>query len=156
MYMYYISKSVYPAIFKILLFCIGNIPSPRSFHTTVISGTDMYLFGGGSGEKECINDLHRLDMLEMKFSLVHPPSEDGYQPKGRCYHTMTLISPRAAAVFGGEDEREAVLGDCWLLDLDAAKQKREVTSLWKRNWCHDLCVHIDDDRRSEHSAGTIL
>ena len=116
----------------------------------------MYLFGGGIGEKECLNDLHRLDMLTMKFSLVHPPSEDEHQPKGRCYHTMTLISPKAAIVFGGEDEREAVMGDCWLLDLVAAKQGREVTSLWKRYLCpchvpsSQLCAHL----RCEHSAGT--
>ena len=132
----------------------GAIPSPRCFHTTVISGTDMYLFGGGS-EHDCLNDLHRLDMLEMEFSLVHPSSEDedDYLPTGRCYHTMTLISPKAAVVFGGEDEREGVLGDCWLLDLDAAKQPMwEVTSLWKRYWCHDPCRPDEDDKRSEHSA----
>ena len=117
----------------------------------------MYLFGGGIGEKECLNDLHRLDMLEMKFSLVQPPSEveDDHQPIGRCYHTMTLISPRAGVVFGGEDERETVLGDFWLLDLDAAKQRREAISLWERYCYHDQCRHIDDDRRSEHSAGII-
>ena len=141
--------------FQDLFYYVGTVPSPRSFHTSVISGTDVYLFGGGIGEKECLNDLHRLDMLEMKFSLVHPPSEveDDHQPKGRCYHTMTLISPKAAIVFGGEDDREAVLGDCWLLDLVAAKQGMEVTSLWKRYLrpCCDsfsqLCSYVAEIRK---------
>ena len=132
----------------------GTTPYPRSFHTTIISGTDVYLFGGGESEHEFANDLYTLDMLKMRWSLVHPPSHTDVQPRGRAYHTMTLISPKAAAVFGGEDEGESVLGDCWLLDLEAAKQGGEVTNMWKRYLCQDPCRHLCVHLRSEHTAGT--
>ena len=117
----------------------------------------MYLFGGGNSEHDCTNDLHMLDMLKMRWSLVHPPSEEinnDVQPIGRCYHTMTLISPKSAVVFGGEDADEGILGDCWLLDLEAARQGGEVTSLWKRYLCQDPCRHLCVHLRSEHAAGT--
>lgn len=68
-------------------------------------------------------------------------------------HTL----PKAAVVFGGEDEDEAVLGDCWLLDLDAAKRGGEVKSLWKRYLCQDPCRHLGrncQNLRSEHTSGT--
>ena len=107
---------------------------------------------------DCPNDLHKLDLLTMKWSVDPPPlySWMRMQPCGRTFHTMTLISPTKIALFGGEDKRGANLGDCWLLNLGVARQGGEVTTMWTRckylcgDPCQDLCVHM----RSEHAAGT--
>merc|ERR1739842_121437 len=82
-------------------------------------------------------------------------NDNDVQPCGRTNHTLTLISLEAVALFGGEEEgSQANLGDCWLLDLTAASQRGEATSMWKRckDLCNDLCQDICVHSRSDHAA----
>ena len=84
----------------------GDIPPPRFGHATVASGADVFLFGG-STQDDCPNDVYRLDMREMRWALVLPADVgEAVAPCGRTRHSMTLVSPKAAVVFGGEDWNE--------------------------------------------------
>jgi N-acetylneuraminic acid mutarotase len=42
--------------------CTGSIPSPRSGHAAVLVGGVMYVFGGGSTDDTCVDDLYALQL----------------------------------------------------------------------------------------------
>ena len=124
---------------------IGDIPTRRRGHTTILSGDTVFLFGGNV-ENQGLNDLYIFDMVGLRWKLVHGPlSGDAFidvVPKGRFAHTMTCINQSAAVVHGGVDSHWKMLGECWVLDLNKAKQLHEPSSIWtlqSKSWSKRAC-----------------
>jgi N-acetylneuraminic acid mutarotase len=44
---------------------LGNAPSPRAGHTSILHGSSLYVFGGSS-KKGPLNDLYRYDVENVK------------------------------------------------------------------------------------------
>ena len=111
----------------------GKSPSPRSQHTTFISGNTAFLFGGkeAHGLK---NDLFTLDMVTMTWTEVHPQLEHLGElvPERRQLHSMTLISSEVAILLGGYGPFGQT--DCWILDTAKALRGDFAgpPSIWKR------------------------
>ena len=112
----------------------GEIPQPRAYHATIINSYTVFLFGGDMQ----INDLHILDMVSLRWKRVHGPGPDTSTlrvPNAREGHSLALISPSKAILFGGMFCYHSIpsyLRDCWLLDLDKAKGNQEISSIWKQ------------------------
>jgi len=73
-----------------------------------------------------MNDLYTLDMRSMMWRKVHGNCDEA--PKLHVGHvggdhTLTKISRASAVLYGPQ---------CWLLNLDNAKQLKEPTSIWTR------------------------
>ena len=97
----------------------GQAPSPRANHSVSVVGNKAYVFGG-EGDTGLMNDLHCLDLVSMKWSLVMPNTEAVDVPVGRWGQTMTPIHTgreEGLLLYGGVDSNTTVLGDCWRMDL---------------------------------------
>lgn len=116
---------------SVFLSCSGSVPSPRACHATfftrgVYKLFDKYnskwfapshkslaiSFGGRSGDDGKLNDIHIFDSeaaewLDIEDIGCTPPIEnvDGREayPRGRSWHSLTKISSRYAALYGGYD-----------------------------------------------------
>ncbi|XP_021936082.1 kelch domain-containing protein 2-like isoform X2 [Zootermopsis nevadensis] len=101
----------------------GPTPSPRAAHAADISGHKVYVFGGRIGNTRN-NDLHCLDMDSMMWSgnLTHPFE---LNPEGRSWHSLTFITDTRAIVYGGLNQYNIVLNDCWLLTLHSEGMDHE-------------------------------
>ena len=120
----------------------GEIPSERNDPCTVISGNNVYLFGGAGddGVGEVFNDLHILDMDTMRWTRVHGNISNDFSGPLETYFRMyslnmskrklTLISRSSAVLFDAHN--------CWLLSLDNAKRLMDKSAIWTR-LRNDLC-----------------
>ncbi|XP_059648416.1 uncharacterized protein LOC132294538 [Cornus florida] len=95
--------------------CNGVPPSPRESHTATLVGDDTLVFFGGSGEGEAnyLNDLHILDLKNMRWS---SPEVKGDVPVPRDSHSTVAIGNKLF-VYGG-DCGDRYQGDVDLLDMD--------------------------------------
>ncbi|XP_069671487.1 kelch domain-containing protein 2-like isoform X2 [Periplaneta americana] len=93
----------------------GTIPSPRAAHAADITGHKVFVFGGRIGNTRN-NDLHCLDLDKMRWSgnLTRPFE---LNPEGRSWHSFTFITESRAVLYGGLNQFNTVLSDCWFLDL---------------------------------------
>jgi len=117
--------------------CRGSIPAPRAAHAAAISNNKVYIFGG---RLRLIrnNELHCLDLDTLTWSgnLTDASKSECGVPEGRTWHTLTFISDDRAVLYGGLSQYNAVLSDCWTLDVSGA------TARWhKRNDCRPLLWH---------------
>ena len=122
----------------------GDIPSPRYAHATIIDDDTVFLFGGGQHPNQVPiagNDLFMLDMSRMHWTKIHegmerqdgqgiPHQVFGYQGTGS---TLTLVSKSAAILFvsipySSKDPTD----ECWLLNIDMAKQLKDPSHIWTR------------------------
>ena len=120
----------------------GQAPSPRSGHSVSVVGNMAYVFGGWGGDTGK-NDLHCLDLVSMKWSLVVPDTVAVDVPLRRFGQTMTPIhtgSEEGLLLYGGRDSITTVLGDCWWMDL------HQHPHSWVR------CSHLELGPRSDHAA----
>ncbi|XP_031496719.1 uncharacterized protein LOC116261916 isoform X2 [Nymphaea colorata] len=94
----------------------GNPPSPRESHTTTVIGDDKLLIFGGSGEGDgnYLNDVHILDLKNMKWI---SPVVNGEVPAPRDSHTAVAVESKLI-VYGG-DCGDRYLGDVDVLDMDS-------------------------------------
>nr|CAD7257033.1 unnamed protein product [Timema shepardi] len=58
-------------------------------------------------------------------------------PPGRSWHTLNFISPTRAVVYGGLDQTNSILSDCWVLEVPSLRwiqlvHQRCVPRLWHR------------------------
>lgn len=120
----------------------GDIPSPRAGHTTIVSGDQAILFGG-KGDHD-MNDLYSLNLEDMTWKQVHPSVREMGIPIPECrgVHNMTLISPEAAVLFGGN-----LTAECWILNTAKliSGEFDTPSSLWKH------CSH-HENKRFGHAA----
>ena len=110
----------------------GEIPSPRRRHRTIISDDTVFLHGGNGTENVSYNDLHVLDMTNLRWRKVHGQTDLLPREKSRCFHhTLTLLSPSTAVLFGQKVATPAVYrDDSWLLNLRNAKEQSDPASIW--------------------------
>ena len=97
----------------------GQAPSPRAGHSVSVVGNKAYVFGG-EGDTGWMNDLHCLDLVSMRWSLVVPDTVAVDVPVGRSWQTMTPIHTgreEGLLIYGGYDSNNTTLGDCWRMDL---------------------------------------
>ena len=136
----------------------GKIPSPRSFHTTFMSGDTAILFGGAQNSvQEVMNDLYTLNMVDLTWTQVHPPligkAAEGL-PEPRAGHSLTKVSSKEAVLFGGFYPPKPPSKDCWLLNIDKVLQgELEIpSSLWERCQQHEQELPARIASRMLHSA----
>ncbi|KAK4520427.1 uncharacterized protein ATC70_008562 [Mucor velutinosus] len=111
---------------------LGQKPSERRAHITVLWQHAIYVFGGGDGTK-ALNDVHRLDLKTKEWTAI---DTKGTKPTCRGYHTGTLVGSKLV-IFGGSDGKEC-FGGIHVLDLK--------TSVWHP-------IHLDEQvPRLSHSA----
>jgi len=123
--------------------CTGQAPSPRAAHSVSVVGNMAYVFGGRHHDTR-LNDLHCLDLVSMKWSLVVSDTEAVDVPVGRSWQTMTSIhtgrEEGGLLIYGGFDNNLTALGDCWRMDL------HQHPHSWVR------CSHLELGPRLWHAA----
>ena len=123
----------------------GDLPAQRCYSWIIISDNIAFLFGGSrhhiGTERLYYNDLHTLDMSTMIWRKVHDNLTTETGPKGSHdpgTYTFTCISQSKAVLFGAsfyQTITETVWinhfeDDCWLLNLQSAKQISETGPIW--------------------------
>jgi len=125
--------------------CHGEAPSPRACHSTVVIGNKVYLFGGRH-QGERLNDLYCLEMDSHTWRCVIPHVPDS-PPVGRSWQSMSPCNTGKEAggllLYGGFDNEENALGDCWKLDLDSDMP----------NWVR--MKHLEQGPRLWHSSVSV-
>ena len=94
----------------------GVLPVRRKWSSIVVSDDTVFLFGGYTEDGGRLSDLHVLDMQSMCWKQVQ------YSTRlPNIFITLTRVSQSAAVLFGntGYDKDEC---ECWLLNLDHAKE----------------------------------
>jgi len=123
--------------------CTGQPPSPRAAHSVSVVGNTAYVFGGRHQDNR-LNDLHCLDLVNMKWSLMVADTDASDVPVGRSWQTMTPIhtgkEEGGLVIYGGFDTNQTALGDCWRMDL----------SLEPSSWVR--CRHLELGPRLWHQA----
>nr|CAD7462712.1 unnamed protein product [Timema tahoe] len=113
----------------------GPTPSPRAAHAADITGHKAFVFGGRFKHRRT-NDLHSLDLETHTWSGNLTPHFDD-SPPGRSWHTLNFISPTRAVVYGGLDQTNSILSDCWVLEVPSLRwiqlmHQKCVPRLWHR------------------------
>lgn len=83
---------------KKLLIISFHIPDCRAAHSSDIIQDKLYVFGGWNGS-QALNDLHILDLKEMRWL---SPDIKGDLPKSRNNHTTAVVGTKLI-VHGGHD-----------------------------------------------------
>jgi len=92
----------------------GTPPTPRYFHSAVLAGSRIIIFGG-KGEKQAVfRDLHALDPATMTW---YQGPEGSGSPSARYGHTCTLVGGSKMLIFGGTDAKN-YFNDLYVLDLE--------------------------------------
>ena len=122
----------------------GDVPPPRAAHAAVCSPeAGVFLFGGRL-ESSRMNDLFHLDLLTLRWRRLTPAQAEAEVPCGRSWHSLTLVSPLLAVLYGGYDTEKQPLKDCWTLDLS------DPRDVYRRRW--RPCAHLESDCRLWHQA----
>jgi N-acetylneuraminic acid mutarotase len=98
----------------------GTSPIPRCSHSAVVSGHEMFVFGGMTETKQDgarrFNDVPVLDLRDQRW--VYPDIH-GASPHERNSHSMTLVGGNTAVMFGGCCGAEMYFNDVHTLDLSS-------------------------------------
>lgn len=117
--------------------CKGTPPCPRAAHTAAKMADKVYIFGGRNKTVR-MNDLHCLDLQSMTWSGSLKTLNEG--PRGRTWHSFTPISDTKVVLYGGFNQQNAVLNDCWILHVPTLKwEKVELPFMKPRMW-HTACL----------------
>ncbi|CAD5119528.1 DgyrCDS8128 [Dimorphilus gyrociliatus] len=97
----------------------GNIPCPRAGQAAVLVKNDLFMFGGRSKQRR-MNDMHKLNMLTMRWSVLFNDSEKKSKPTGRSFHTLSYFQKsNFLFLYGGLSFEGIPLADEWILKLDS-------------------------------------
>lgn len=92
----------------------GTPPAPRYFHSSILAGSRIIMFGG-KGEKGMVyRDLHALDPSTMTW---YQGPEGSGSPCARYGHTASLVGGSKMIIFGGTDGKN-YFNDLYVLDLE--------------------------------------
>ncbi|BAY09504.1 Kelch repeat-containing protein [Calothrix sp. NIES-2098] len=96
----------------------GDIPTSRSFHTAVLAGDKMLVWGGYQQAKDggyifSDVDVHILNLQTWEWSQVTPK---GTPPAARCHHSAALFKDKIF-IDGGSFDMYTALDDLHLLDI---------------------------------------
>jgi hypothetical protein len=101
---------------------IGERPCPRAASTLTRVGDGAILFGGRAKGGR-LNDVWRLDLIAMEWSLVAPCTESPRVPIARSWHCAEAVGTTRIFIYGGlsrdlgDDGGGMSLGDAWFLDV---------------------------------------
>ncbi|XP_049769129.1 kelch domain-containing protein 2-like isoform X1 [Schistocerca cancellata] len=111
----------------------GRCPEPRAAHAADRTGSRLYLFGGRYRGRR-MSDLHCLDLDTMTWSGDLNNSLQCAKPCGRSWHSLTFISPQRAILYGGLNQMNTILNDCWVLEVPdiAWSELKDIPSIHKR------------------------
>ena len=103
--------------------CTGATPSPRAAHSVFVHEDKAYVFGGRLLSKR-LNDMYSLDLNTFNWSHVrHKTAENKLEPKGRSWHSFTVMGDDHALLYGGMDTDNQILADCWLFHVPTSTFK---------------------------------
>lgn len=109
-------------------------PSPRNAHAVVAMGTQLFIFGGHSGNSH-LRDCHVFDTESITWT---SPNVSGFTPPGLRGFTATLVGTKFF-LFGGYDGRRRT-NDLYVLNTDGMK------------WSHNPAGEKTPAGRQRHSA----
>eukprot|EP00698_Gefionella_okellyi_P004487 TRINITY_DN14125_c0_g1_i1.p1 TRINITY_DN14125_c0_g1~~TRINITY_DN14125_c0_g1_i1.p1 ORF type:complete len:337 (-),score=20.43 TRINITY_DN14125_c0_g1_i1:17-994(-) len=98
---------------------LGQPPEPRYMHSTVLIGSQLYVFGGCCG-KTYYNDCYVLDLERLIWT---KPQFGGALPPRRANHTAVVFNG-AMYIFGGGAQTKdnfVYYNDVWMLDPAAGE-----------------------------------
>ncbi|DBA00712.1 TPA: hypothetical protein N0F65_001183 [Lagenidium giganteum] len=101
----------------------GEWPAARMYHSAVMVGNEMIVFGGRAGPARPMNDVFALNLTTMVWRRVAITNAD-VGPSPRWGHSCSTVNS-TIYVYGGRDET-SVCNDLFALDLAAA------SPTWKR------------------------
>uniref|UniRef100_A0A7S2PDR2 BTB domain-containing protein n=1 Tax=Leptocylindrus danicus TaxID=163516 RepID=A0A7S2PDR2_9STRA len=101
----------------------GAAPCQRSLHSAAVVNNAMYVFGGYEGQRR-VNDFHKFDFMEKKWSPMIASPLSGPPPSPRDRH-VSVAYRNAFYVFGGFDGSSRV-SDFFCFDL-AEMVWRQIT-----------------------------
>ena len=128
-------------------------PYYRKNSLTVINRDTVYLFGGiGKLYGHMYNDLYTLDMNTNAWKKIHRDTSRGEAPKIYTpFSTLTCISDSHALLIGPKSSR-GLRSECWLLDLDKARQ--QASCAWKQDYPTSIWKRLPNLRTTE--SATVL
>ncbi|ETO20702.1 hypothetical protein RFI_16512 [Reticulomyxa filosa] len=101
----------------------GDPPACRAGHASVVIGHKMYIFGGNNHQR-LFNDLHVLDIREMRWSQSlfmgqAPSARAGHAMVAvdKCGHSMCVIRDNQLLVFAGGYQQK-IFNDLHMFDMD--------------------------------------
>ena len=109
----------------------GDVPSPRSYQSTVIVDDIVFLFGGTNENNKRLNDLYILNMVNMMWARVHNNTSKSVVPSfdGGFHHpTLTIISQSIAMLIVPLKD----ISTSWTLNLQKAQQLMDPSSIWTK------------------------
>ncbi|RIB15652.1 hypothetical protein C2G38_2191879 [Gigaspora rosea] len=129
---------------------MGDIPSPRSWHTHAEIGSKMFVFGGltqdpQTSEQRIDDNLYMLDIVTKRWSRI---SVNGTAPIGRYGHSAAVIGSKMY-IFGGRFEGY-YLNDLLAFDVNTFNSNgagwefiTPTSQLPPGRMAHITCVHND-------------
>lgn len=115
----------------------GTPPIPRAAHAAAKVGNKVYIFGGRNTSTR-MNDLHCLDLHNMKWS--GRLQMKGEVPQGRSWHTFTPVSHNHIVLYGGFTNQNEALSDCWILELSTLNWTQVVLPNDRPRLWHTACA----------------
>ena len=93
------------------------------------------------------NDLFFLDMDTMRWEEV--TAANGIEnsetwPKPLWLHSLTMVSPKAALLFGGDADEN--INNCWMLNIEECVSRTGIANIWTQR------EHQEHDGRYMHKA----
>lgn len=88
------------------------VPSERRYHSSVIAGDQMYIFGGEHRFDQHINDLWVFDCKNLKWKELN---KSNIAPDPRRYSSLVHIDSRLYLFAGRDDDKR--MNDLWEYDL---------------------------------------
>ena len=135
--------------------CAVTKMKPRKYHScTLISKTEIMLFGGVDGTGACFSDVWVYDLAHKKWKVLRPLGSS--QPPARYGHTACLMDG-SVVVFGGMNSEGVKFDDIWLLELRYLRW-RSVSAFGKKKpegrshhtaWVYNKTLYIQGGRSNE-------
>jgi len=116
----------------------GQIPLPRAAHAAAKIGNLVYVFGGRNQDKR-MKDLHVLNMDTLTWKQLQT-SEVG--PEGRSWHSLTAVGDTHLVLFGGYNQNEETLSDCWRLDVTSLSWTHVDLPFTSPRLWHTACLGV--------------
>ena len=104
--------------------CFGAVPSPRSGHSSTISGEKAWLYGGQDTDVNCFDNLFELNMSSLTWNQIPTKSP---RPQACILCTLTVVTESQLVLCGGSSGKKHI-SDTWIMDLTTHSWKRYTSA----------------------------